>query len=408
MNKYINTPQNQEYNEKLYEGINVNPLISTDNTTSVTYGRCNKCLGMCIAFGALVFGGLSNLIQNNEFSGIVILVIVILFILLLIFSKRNIEFIKEPQNNILIAKVYNYFGCRCKKKTFNFLKNVQFDVRQIPSKGGKLHCRLFIFNNLSYLKNINLENSDIKINPAQLYYCFNKLEPDSGETSESIKNRLNKFTNSPLDFDCPIFFDAYKYKNRNNNSGEKYMNPVQIIYSKLMRFSDYFYTYHVRDPNKNLKEKKCETLFLYIYFNIFIAIVMAGITLEVLRVKNVMLLILIVIGTPLFLDLIFFLIYLCLQNRVLRIDCIFSINFDKMFIGLTTINNKFYKFTHEFNTYEINNFSAIREYNSTTFSVTVNGVENNICELCDGDEGLNDFVYILNEKISNIKNSKND
>ena len=45
-------------------------------------------------------------------------------------KDRKIVLIKEPKTNTLIAKVYNNFRCRRKKKIFNFLSNAQFDIRK--------------------------------------------------------------------------------------------------------------------------------------------------------------------------------------------------------------------------------------------------------------------------------------
>ena len=56
--------------------------------------------------------------------------------------------IKEIEKNILIAKVYNNFGCRKKKKIFNFLNNIQFQIKEVPAQKEK-YFRLFVFNNLS-------------------------------------------------------------------------------------------------------------------------------------------------------------------------------------------------------------------------------------------------------------------
>ena len=400
-----NTPQNSIYPEKAYNTINVNSPKLIEDSMSVNYGSCNKCLLTIIGFVALVFGGIASVIEVNEFSALVIVVLTFLVILLMIFSKRNILFIKNEEYNSLTAKVYNYMGCRCKKKTFNYLTNIQFDIRSIPPKdnNSKTRYRLFVFNNLSDLKSKYTENDNIKTHPLQLYYCFDKLELDISYSL--LKLNLNNFTSSPTDFDSPIFFDLNRYKDKTknpNNSDTKYSNPYQITYSRLMRFSNYFYTYHIRDPNERLKDNKCSSFFFLIYFNIFVGGIMTAIALYEIKVKSVIFLLLLAIGSPLFLDLIIFLIYICLQNRVLRIDCIFSPDFDRIFIGLTTINEKHYKNTFEFRIEEISKFS-VNINNPNILTVTVSDINIDICEVCD-NERLNDFIYLLNEKINDIKN----
>ena len=63
-------------------------------------------------------------------------------------SDRKIVFIKNESDNTLTAKVYNYFGCRKRKKIFNYLNIMQFDVRMMEGK-KRDYFNLFIFNNLA-------------------------------------------------------------------------------------------------------------------------------------------------------------------------------------------------------------------------------------------------------------------
>ena len=180
----------KEAQNDLYDS---NYTTNGNNIYSVSYGHCNTCLCYTIVCVVLVFGGLSSIINEPIFSAIVIAAVVILSIPLFIFSKRNIDFEKFQDLNILTAKVYNYLGCRCKKKTFNYLNNIQFDVKTIENKYNDNKYRIFIFNNLSDLKGFN-ENQNIRNKPIGLYYYFDKVKP-SGITEAKLKLELNYITN---------------------------------------------------------------------------------------------------------------------------------------------------------------------------------------------------------------------
>jgi hypothetical protein len=382
--------------------INHNIYNHYNDTYSLSYGKCNSCLCNILIGFAIIFGGISSVINVPIFSAIVIAVLLVLLFILLIFSKRNILFEKFEDKNILTAKVYNYFGCRCKKKSFNYLKTIQFDIKTLQTENNDNIYRLFIFNNLSNIKGYNLEGEQIRIKPLELYYYFDKVKPGIND-KESIKRGLNGFSNSPLDFDCPLFFDFFKYKSRDINSPvQNFSNISATLLMRLMRFSDYFITYHVRDPNEKFKVNKCGCLTIYIIINIWLCFMMTFVVILGMGITNVFFYVLLIISPSLLFDIIVYLVEACLSNRILRIDCIFSSDFDRIFIGLTTINEKKYKNTFEFQLNEMNKF-IINEYNNLTFfSVRMNN--NNITDICNitnkEDIDLDDFVSLLNEKLN--------
>ena len=169
-----------------------------------------------------------------------------------------------------------------------------------------------------------------------------------------------------------------------------------------MRFSDYFITYHVREPNKELKDTKCGMFIIYAIINIWLSFVMTIVVIFGIGITNVFLYILMIISPALVFDIIVYLINICLENRVFRIDCIFSSDFDRIFIGLTKINEQSYKASFEFQLNEINKFIINENNNSTFFSVIDSN--NNIIDICQilDREDLSNFVLLLNEKLNKV------
>ena len=115
-----------------------------------------------------------------------------------------------------------------------------------------------------------------------------------------------------------------------------------------MKFSDYFFVYHVRDPNEKLKKNTCRFIFIIIIINIFLIAGMATISTLVIKIKNVILSLLFTYSVPIVFCLVIIAIKICLGYRIKRIDCFYSSDFNKIFIGTTTINEKCYKNTFEF------------------------------------------------------------
>ena len=101
------------------------------------------------------------------------------------------------------------------------------------------------------------------------------------------------------------------------------------------------------------------------------------------------------------------------NGDILRIDFIYSKNFDRIFIGLFNNNGKTYKNTFEFQMNLIDNFILQSlSYNDRGYILKVNVKNNGIQELYifpkANKENLRGLVYLLNEKLKNNKKSQID
>ena len=369
---FLNDRINEINTQKKLKVLNPN-----DNTLSFNFRKFDKKTLIPTVVILLIIGVYLS-IENETLACLyVVLILIFIWLISIMFSKRNIVFIKDQEKNILIAKIYNNFGCRKKKKIFHYLNSIEFEMKVIPKQKDTFY-RLFVCNNLSRLSPTDLEKDNIKIKPLDLYYYFDDLEP-SGRKNDII-SELNEFTNSSNDFDSPLFFNASQYISRNevNYPNEVFNNQSQIMLSKIMRFSNYFFTFHIREPNEKFKKNKLRSyvISIIIITNLFLLGGMAAITSLVLKIENALLSVILSYGAPIFFDVILFIIKICLDYRIKRIDCIYSSDFYKIFIGTTTINEKCYKNTFEYQLDEINRFYARENGRKTFLSMTVSN--NNI------------------------------
>ena len=145
---------------------------------------------------------------------------------------------------------------------------------------------------------------------------------------------------------------------------------------------------------------------VFLIVNLIIAIGMLIVALAVLKLKNVLYILLITLGPPLLIDFLIFIIWICLNHKIKRIDCIYSTDFNKMFIGTKTINKKCYKNTFEFQLSEISRFHNRKNGKKNYLSIIVNNKDIDICEIPDILD-LDSFITILNEKINKLQIIKN-
>ena len=374
-------------------------LNSNNNTLTIYFQKIGKKIIIIVVVMYILIGGYASLLDQSLNGFYFSFFLIALVISSIMTQDRKIVLIKEPKTNTLIAKVYNYFRCRRKKKIFNFLSTAQFDIKKIQVREN-FYLKLFIFNNLAHLPPIELEKDENKIKSLELFYDFYDL--DQSKTDQEYINELNEFINSSQDFDSPLFFNANKYIYRNENyPNEKFSNDNQYFLSKIMRFSDYFYVYHVRNPNIKSPSHKCRNITLFIIINSILIAIMYAIAGQVLKIKETIFKILLSCCIPILSGLIIYFICICIGYKIQRIDCLFSSDFKKIFIGTAVKIGKAYKNTFEFQINEINKFYIRENYKKTFLSVTVSNNNIDICEISNKID-LDKFVLILNKKINKI------
>ena len=106
-------------------------LNSNNNTLTIYFQKIEKKIIIIVVVIYILVGGYSSLLDQSLNGFYFSLFLIALFISVILSQDRKIVLIKEPKTNTLIAKVYNYFRCRRKKKIFNFLSTAQFDIKKI-------------------------------------------------------------------------------------------------------------------------------------------------------------------------------------------------------------------------------------------------------------------------------------
>ncbi len=301
-----------------------------------------------------------------------------IFILILCFNnpiKKKIILIKND-NGELILRTIGFMNC-CKGKDITlYTENIHYNVLS-PETGGigksDFECccdtYLLIMNHFKNNKEIDLDLSDIKNTPVKTFYYF---RIGCCYDINELQNKLNKFSN--LSNYCYGFL--YKIK-----------------------FSEYFYTYYFFNP----VNRYCTILIVFFFFyNFFMLIIYAFLSTGFKRP-------LIIFLPTYFIILIIILICYCfLRERRLRIDFIYSNNFDRIFIGIVKYNGKSYLNTFMFDINSIQKCVFEKQKKGYILKIIFNDGMNfqDITKFNKDRRELEGIISFLNFKLNN-KKSKN-
>ena len=328
---------------------------------------------------------------------------IIASLILLIISNNKLEIIKDKSNNKIIIKVVNFL-CFPKKIIKIDMENFHFYFKKIldqGSKGGTRELiRFRIINDFKNLVDIDLDESNIKKKPTKFYYTFNNIR--------NIRNAENQYTSdfnkflgiSSNNYENPLFFNINKYM-----KSKYYTTHISFfgeILSNYMKFSDHFFTYHFRTPTK-CTNLDIIMIAVIIFANVFGII---GIFISIINEDKDMKYF--GIYSFVIINVLIFIIYKCLKlclEKIYRIDCIFSKNFDRIFIGLVKYNETSYVNTFEFQMNNIDRFilerAGTQSYNLKAVFKT--GEKQLICNIKRSEKDLEGLAYLLNERL--IKNA---
>ena len=312
---------------------------------------------------------------------------------------------KDKSNNIAIIKILNFLGCS--KKTIKIdLDNIHFYFKKDESYDPDTNrtsssTKLFIINDYKNLKDIDLDTSNIRKEPANIYYSYDYV--NLGKYNEKqLTDELNNFIGSSDNYENPLFFKIKEYMNKNKEKKRFQRNKQNEYLSDYMKFSEHFFTFHL---SSNYIKSRSYFFVAVLIINCSIAPI--GINLLIFREKiHLKIIGFVLIVIP---NIILIIMNICLKNKnnIYRIDCIYSKNFDRIFIGLVKNNKKSYVNTFIFETNNIERFilekEGIEDYN---LKVIFKGNESQeICNLKnETQENLEGLAYLLNERtINNTK-----
>jgi len=331
---------------------------------------------------------------------------VIFSLILMFFCVYKVKLIKDTSNGKVIVKVINHL-CFPKMKFNLDIENTHFDVlREITQDENGTHesFRLLLINDYKNLVDIDLDTSNIKQKPAKFFYSFSNISIGNYGYKQFAKV-LNNFIGHSDNYDNPLFFNI-----------NKYLKKTHVIYyfsqvlSKYMKFSDHCFTYHLKHPLGS----SCVDI-IFIIISVLINFVTISGAIVLLTSKNDTIIKLIgVIVFPIA-NIILYILYkifkYCFDN-IYRIDCIYSKNFDRVFIGIVKYTKTKYINTFEYQMNNISRFILEREGNGsqTNFNLKVvfkNKESQQICTIKNQTQDkLEGLAYLLNERL-NINSNNN-
>ena len=419
-NENSNPKQNLIYSEEPKEQINQEMLnvnqffvFFKNNKSPENEKFIIKFSSYCIlviSLSAFILSGTigSALTIKNLETEVRIIIIsggIILALISLISFNNKLEIIKDKANNKTIIKLKNFLCCT-KKLIKIDLDNTYFYVKHEiyrDSKGRKRESNiLFIINNNKNLSGIDFDKSNIKSKPMKLFYYFNNIDNAKGD---KFGDDLNNFVGASGD--NPLTFNINNYMNNKNINFKPFFEGG--ILSRYMKFSDNYFTYHLRDPFSTTRIN-C----LFIFFTILLNVIFIGLGIYSIK-SGIIHIELIVIGSLLFViyNIILYLIYKCVKEKkenIYRIDIIYSRNFDRMFIGLVKYTKTSYVNIFEFQMNNINRF-ILEKISHDNFNLKVifkNNHSKLICNVKKSQEELEGLAFLLNERLINNINNTNE
>ena len=320
---------------------------------------------------------------------------VIIALMLFIFSTNKIQLVKDISNGKVVVKVMNYL-CFPKMKLNLDIENTHFHVLEEITQdedGTQVSYKLLIINDYKNLVGIDLDTSNIKQKPAKYLYYFNNVSLGKYNYRE-LARTLNNFIGSSGAYHNSLFINTFH---------------ISQTLSTYMKFSDYFFTYHLKNPLESSHLDKIFS-FLTTLINCF---AFTGMIIILIVGEDFIKFIagIIFLGVNIIMFIIYKTFKYCFDN-ILRIDCIYSKNFDRIFIGIVKYNKTKYINTFEYQMNNISRFILEKEGNSsdTNFNLKVVFKNNETQQICyiknKNQQELEGLAYLLNERI-NINSNNN-
>ena len=352
----------------------------------------------------------------NHFFSIILTVLLIIFIILnisfiltlctaiilliLIFSFltlkiKHIKLIKNESSNLLIVKKINYLNYENSTFFFN-LQNIIIDLIKynINSCGTIFNKEALVITKLfNDNSEIDLNTSDVQNLPIKnLYHIFTDLKRNI-YTTESIR----QFLGINLEIENPVIFNIYKYM------GSSGINPTFSDYklSRYMKFSNHFFTYFLKEPCCYFGNK---FPVVYTVFSLLLYLILIFGLIFFINIFGIFgffsYLIIIILIQSIF---IIFSLNAIIKHS-LRIDIIYSNDFDTIFIALLTSNGHFYKnkFIHDINSIErfiLENYKTSKNKSILKVVYRDKTVED-IFIINESQNDLEGLLFILNEKLN--------
>ena len=325
---------------------------------------------------------------------------VIISLLLFTCFTKKIILIKDTSNRKVLIKVMNYLCCPKMKLNLD-IENTYFYVRREiyqDAENYNEYTSLLIFNDYKNLVDIDLDKSNIKQKPAKFLYSFNNIYLGINDSAQYTQILNNFIGNDRNQFYFTNYLDIKNYYGSSDQTS---------TLRQYMVFSDHFFTYHLKAPLSTSCSGIC---FIIIACFINLCTISAAIAMLVSENAKTHVKIVAVIFIPIGIIIVFILdkIFKYCFGDVFRIDCIYSNNFDRLFIGLVKLNKTKYVNTFEYKIDDISRFILEREGNNYKLKVVFKNNETQEIYTIKKKtkEELERLALLLNERL-NINSNNN-
>ena len=355
--------QNQNISNQITDQYFIGPESGVPKKRTVPCEKCNAK-----AFPYLLFLIVSDvfIIPILIFAWYFIPLVAILYIFTIYifyhFTRRNVEIERKENKNVISIKAINLCGCTYKQlelSNFYFHIGTVYDDRE----NNHIFYRLFMIKDFKNSSEIDLDTSNIKNIPIKIYDYVDNIWPYEGGVNavDKLEKELNDLAGVSPDHKCAFHFNIREYMKLEPSEKEKQLE-------KLKELNPHIAKYFMGSNRGNYSQymKFCEN-----YFSYYIE--------ELYSEK---------------------------KGEILRIDFIFSQNFDRIFIGLVNNNEKTYKNTFEFQMNSIDKFILQKiGYEDKGYNLKVNLKNNESYQIYSlkkaTQENLRGLAYLLNEKLTN-------
>lgn len=306
---------------------------------------------------------------------------VIFSLLLLIFSNNKITIKKDIENNMVQIKLINFlcfpklkFDCHIKDISFSTIYSSSYD----PETGTSSESySLSIYN--SNKNFIVLNENKIKTKPVIFYYSFDNISIGINQSESQFRYKINKFISSEGNSNV-----NFNYQNKN----------IEVV-------SDRFFIHNLRNSNG----RTCFDIFIIIIAIIFNIGIFSGVMVLLVNNKDFNLRIMGICSIPGF-NIILYIIYKSIKiikENIIRIDCMYSKNFDKIFIGLVKYTKTSYVNRFEYEIKDIERFTLNKEGDYYKLKVELKNKEiQQIYTIKNRTkEDLEELAYFLNKQFIN-------
>ena len=319
----------------------------------------------------------------------------IVFILIGLQKENKIKLIKNEINNTLITKVINEFCFTKYTLTFN-LQNVAINLieKLVLSEDGDYIQRNIVLSN-TFKYNFDFDLNKIKEKPIDnkyIYYTIRDLK-----NINEIYFLLEDFLNCSPEKESPVLFNINEYMGKTNMPSPTFSCNL----SRYMKMSEHFFSFYFNELCCPFSRSGFIQFIIYLSLLEIIIVVMP--IKEYIKMPTYLLIIVITILFVIPATISLFILY-CICTSSLRIDIIYSNNFDTIFIGLINYFGNSYKKTFINDIDSIDKFILEPYKNSNKkFILKVvykNETIQNIFRINENKFILEGLLFILNQKVN--------